>query len=79
MNIDEAGGNDEAARVEGVVGFSTQFAGGSNFDHAAIFEQEIVLTLKTLSGIDENTVADCESSFVVHAKTKNYLAANARE
>src|SRR5689334_430493 len=62
MNIDEAGRDDESAGVESVVGFSAQFAGGRDFNHATIFEQEIVLALKTLSGVDEETVADCESS-----------------
>src|SRR5579864_3256747 len=56
MNIDEAGSDDEAASVERVVGFTAQFAGGSDLNHAAIFEQKIVLALKMLSGIDEETV-----------------------
>src|SRR5437868_6368107 len=62
VNVDETGGNDESAGIEGVVGLAAKFAGGRNFYHAAIFEQEIVLALKMLSGVDEETVADCESS-----------------
>jgi hypothetical protein len=77
VNIDEAGCDDESASVEGIVGFAAQFTGGRDFGHAAVFEQEIILALKMLSGIDEETVADCERSFIVQCKT--YLAANARE
>lgn len=70
VNIDEAGSDDEPFGVECFVGLAAQLAGGSDFNHPTIFEQEIILALKTLSGIDEKTVADCESSFVIHAKTK---------
>ncbi|MGZ7107000.1 MAG: hypothetical protein ACXVKC_16300, partial [Candidatus Angelobacter sp.] len=43
---------------------------GSDLDDAAVFEQKIVLTLKMLSGVEEETVTDCEAAFIVHAKSK---------
>src|ERR1044071_999811 len=62
VNVDEAGRNDESARVESVVGFAGQCAGGRDFNHATVFEQEIILALTMLSGVDEEAVANCESS-----------------
>src|SRR6266571_6935578 len=62
MNVDETGSDDETTRVEAVIGFAAQFAGRRDFNHATVFEQEIVLALKMLSEVDEETVADCEGS-----------------
>jgi hypothetical protein len=39
VNIDEAGGDDESARVESVIGFAAQLAGWRDLDHATILEQ----------------------------------------
>jgi hypothetical protein len=78
VNIDKTGSYDEPTPVEGLVGFAAELAGGSDLDHAAVFEQEVIFALKMLSGVDEETVADCERSFVVHAKTKSYFAADLR-
>ena len=64
MNIDEARGNDKSAGIEGFFSFAAQFACGRYFHNAAVFEQKIVLALKMLCGIDEKTIADCETVFV---------------
>jgi hypothetical protein len=58
MNIDEAGGDNKAFGIECFLGLAAQFACGRDFNYATVFEQKIVLALKTLSGIDEEAVAD---------------------
>jgi hypothetical protein len=77
VNINQSRRDDEPFGIESFVGFAAKFSGRCNLDHAAIFEQEIVFALKMLSGVDEETVADCESAFIV--QVQNLLAANARE
>ena len=59
VNINEAGRDDQSAGVEALVGLAAQLAGGSDFRDAAVLEQQIVLALKVLCGVDEETVADC--------------------
>jgi len=39
---------------------AAQFAGGRDFGHAAVFEPRDHTYPQDLSGIDEETVADCE-------------------
>jgi hypothetical protein len=68
MNVDETGSDDESASVEGIVGFASQLACGSDFGHAAVFEQKIVPALEVLSGVDEKTVADCETAFIIQVQ-----------
>ncbi len=70
VNIDEARCDDESAGVEAFIGATAQLARRSHFRDTAVFEQEVVFPLELLGGVNEETVTDCEGSFVIHAKTK---------
>jgi hypothetical protein len=53
VQVDEAGGDDEAAGIEFFVGAGADFAGQRDFFNAAVAEQDVHGGVELLSWIDD--------------------------
>lgn len=58
MDIDEAGSDDHAPRVNDLIGFAVKFSHRREIGYAALGQQEIVGSIKVLRGIEKPAVFD---------------------